>query len=59
MLGVLQPLAIPSQCWENVSLDFITGLPNFRGNNVIMVVVDLLTNNAHFFPFIILLHQVK
>jgi hypothetical protein len=39
-LGLLQPLAIPSQHWEEVSMDFITGLPKFEGNNVIMVVVD-------------------
>jgi hypothetical protein len=38
--SLLQPLAIPSQCWEEVSMDFITGLPKFEGNIVIMVVVD-------------------
>ena len=43
-----QPLSIPSQCWEEVSMDFITGLPKSKGHNVIMVVVDCLTKYAHF-----------
>ena len=47
--GLLQPLSIPSQCWEEVSMDFITGLPKSEGKSVIMVVVDRLTNYAHFF----------
>jgi hypothetical protein len=47
--GLLQPLAIPSQHWEEVSMDFITGLPKYEGNTVIMVVVDRLTKYAHFF----------
>ena len=38
--GLLQPLSIPSQCWEEVSMDFITGLPKSEGKSDIMVVVD-------------------
>eukprot|EP00253_Pinus_taeda_P036062 PITA_36062 len=45
--GLLQPLSIPSQRWEEVSMDFITGLPTFEGKSVIMVVVDRLTNNEN------------
>ena len=29
-------------------MDFITGLPKSEGKSVIMVVVDILTNYAHF-----------
>jgi hypothetical protein len=46
--GLLQPLAIPSQRWEEVLMDFITSLPKSKGNTFIMVVVDKLTNYSHF-----------
>ena len=46
--GLLQPLSIPSQHWEEVSMDLITGLPKSEGKSVIMVVVDRLTKYAHF-----------
>jgi hypothetical protein len=45
---VLQPLVIPSQRWEEVSIDFIIGLPKYEGNSVIMVIFDRLTKYAHF-----------
>jgi hypothetical protein len=47
-LGLLQPLSIPSQRWEEVSMDFITGLPKSARKSVIMVIVDRLTKYAHF-----------
>lgn len=49
--GFLQLLEIPMWKWENISMDFITGLPTSqRGHESIWVIVDRLTKVAHFFP---------
>ena len=49
--GLLQPLSIPGWKWEEISMDFIVGLPPTQKNfNSIWVIVDRLTKSAHFIP---------
>jgi hypothetical protein len=49
--GILQPLSIPSWKWEDISMDFIVGLPNTSlRHDSIWVIVDRLTKIAHFLP---------
>nr|ABA93644.1 retrotransposon protein, putative, Ty3-gypsy subclass [Oryza sativa Japonica Group] len=49
--GLLQPLSIPLWKWEEISMDFVQGLPTTPpGNDSIWVIVDRLTKSAHFIP---------
>lgn len=45
--GLLQPFPILSAIWEEVSMDFVTGLPPVAGKSVIVMVVDRLSKYCH------------
>jgi hypothetical protein len=46
-LGTLQPLPIPPAIWQDISMNFIAGLPKSGNKLVIMVVFDCLSKYAH------------
>lgn len=49
-IGLLQPIPIPSQPFEVVTMDFIPELPSSNGFDNILVIVDKLTKYAIFIP---------
>ena len=45
--GLLCPLPVPHRPWEDLSLDFITGLPPCQGYTVILAILDRFSKGIH------------
>lgn len=52
--GLMQPFSIPEWKWDIISMDFMVGFPKeSKGSDSNWVVVDRLTQLAHFIPITI------
>ncbi len=49
--GLLQPLPIPQRPWSHIAIDFITDLPNSKGNTTILTVIDSFSCPVVSYPY--------
>jgi transposase InsO family protein len=50
--GLLEPMPVPEQSWQVISMDFVEGLPRSHNADTILVVVDTFSKYAHFLPLL-------
>ena len=45
--GIFCLLSIPDQRWQNISIDFVTGVPAVKSANAICNIIDRLSKERH------------
>jgi transposase InsO family protein len=48
--GLLKSLPIPTRPWDDITMDFITGLPESQGYDSVLIILDRLTKMAIYLP---------
>ena len=48
--GYLAPLPVPDHRWVDITVDFVTGLPEVREKDAVCTIVDRLTKERHLVP---------
>ena len=49
-VGKLIPNKAPARCWQVISVDMVGELPESKGYNAILVIVDHLSKHIHAVP---------
>ena len=47
LMGKLEPLLTPDQCWDTISMDFIVELPEAHRYDAVMNMVDSVSKRSH------------
>ncbi|MEI4908097.1 hypothetical protein Q8G40_28850, partial [Klebsiella pneumoniae] len=50
VIGLLEPLLVPTRPWQSVSMDFITHLPKVGNFEAILVTIDRFSKYVTFIP---------
>ena len=50
--GLLKPLPLPKRIWKEISIDFITNLPESWGNRNLIIVTNRLLKDAILIPLL-------
>src|SRR6266436_3410033 len=58
-VGKLIPNKVPDQCWQVISIDMIGELPDSKGYNTVLVVVDHLSKQIHAVPTVTSLDSAR
>src|SRR5258707_68118 len=58
-VGKLIPNKVPDRCWQVISVDMIGELPDSKGYNAVLVVVDHLSKQIHAIPTVTSLDSAR